>query len=84
MLVLSKRPHGISTEKCRDLCVEFCSNSSPILTDVSKQGNSVYSLGQGFSKFTFKGPNGNYHQRQKVRNNCYYKTCFYKHAYNFI
>ncbi len=38
-------------------------------------------LGQGFSKFTFKGPNRNYHQRQKVRNNCYYKTCFYKHAY---
>ncbi len=30
---------------------------------------------QGFSKFTFKGPNGNYHQRQKVRNHCYYKTC---------
>ncbi len=41
-------------------------------------------IGQGFSKFTFKGPNGNYHQRQKVRNNCYYKTCFYKHAYYFI
>ncbi len=41
-------------------------------------------LNQGFSKFTFKGPNGNYHQRQKVRNNCYYKTCFYKHAYYFI
>ncbi len=40
-------------------------------------------LGQGFSTFTFKGPNLNYHQRQKVRNN-YYKTCFYKHAYNFI
>ncbi len=38
-------------------------------------------LGQGFSKFTFKGPNRNYHQHQKVRNNCYYKTCFYKHAY---
>ncbi len=42
------------------------------------------SLWQGFSKFTFKGPNRNYHQRQKVRNNCYYKTCFYKHAYYFI
>ncbi len=41
-------------------------------------------LDQGFSKITFKGPNRNYHQRQKVRNNCYYKTCFYKHAYNFI
>ncbi len=39
---------------------------------------------QGFSKFRFKGPNRNYHQSQKVRNNCYYKTCFYKHAYNFI
>ncbi len=31
---------------------------------------------QGFSKFTLKGPNLNYHQPQKVRNNCYYKTCF--------
>ncbi len=31
---------------------------------------------QGFSKFTFKGPNLNYHQRQKVQNICYYKTCF--------
>ncbi len=41
-------------------------------------------LKQGFSKFTFKGLNLNYHQRQKVRNNCYYKTCFYKHAYYFI
>ncbi len=30
---------------------------------------------QGFSKFTLKGPNLNYHQPQKVRNN-YYKTCF--------
>ncbi len=42
------------------------------------------SIKQGFSKFTFKGPNLNYHQHQKLRNNCYYKTCFYKHAYNFI
>ncbi len=24
--------------KCRDLCVEFCSNSSPNRTHVSKQG----------------------------------------------
>ncbi len=32
---------------------------------------------QGFSKFTFKCPNLNYHQNQKVRNNCYYKTCFF-------
>ncbi len=44
----------------------------------------VHTIYQGFSKFTFKGPNRNYHQRQKVRNNCYYKTCFYKHAYYFI
>ncbi len=47
-------------------------------------GELCDTLVQGFSKFTFKGPNGNYHQRQKVRNNCYYKTCVYKHAYYFI
>ncbi len=41
-------------------------------------------LDQGFSKFTFKCPNGNYLQRQKVRNNCYYKNCLYKHTYYFI
>ncbi len=33
-------------------------------------------IDQGSSKFTFIGPNLNYHQRQKVRNNCYYKTSF--------
>ncbi len=33
--------------------------------------HSFITLEQGFSKFTFKGPNGNYHQRQKVRNNWY-------------
>ncbi len=37
---------GVSAEKCRDLCVYFCRNSSPNLTPVSKQGNSVYNLGK--------------------------------------
>ncbi len=52
-----------------------------VLLDLSAVFDTI---DQGFSKFTFKGPNRNYHQRQKVRNNCYYKTCFYKHAYYFI
>ncbi len=49
-----------------------------------------FSIHQGFSTFTFKFkgpiPNLNYHQRQKVRNNCFKKktSFFYKHAYNFI
>ncbi len=43
-----------------------------------------FSIHQGFSKFTFKGPNLNYHQRQKVRNKLKKPSFFYKHAYNFI
>jgi len=38
MLVLSKLPHGLGNEILKDLCVEICSDSSTILTHVSKQG----------------------------------------------
>ncbi len=60
--VLSNWPHAVSTEKCGDLCVEFCSNGSPNLTRVSKQGNRVYSLGKGVCFFKngvvgYQGPN---------------------------
>ncbi len=57
---------------------------SVVLLSMQDQKALRFHQDQGFSKFTFKGPNRNFHQRQKVRNNCYYKTCFYKHAYYFI
>ncbi len=52
-----------------------------VLLDLSAAFDTI---DQGFSKFTFKGPNLNYHQRQRSEIIVITKLVFYKHAYNLI
>ncbi len=59
----------------RSLLIRLC---VPLSGPWNHEYNHELSTARVFTlQFTFKGPNLNYHQRQRVWNNCYYKTCFF-------